>query len=107
VDDVVYSLLTDRDKLSELVKLVGKLRYAVDGQDRPLVKETLEELKSLSRHLPDHYRVADLIAAAQTAGDRGRRHSELHVTRCYKISDEDFRAVEEIEVRIREVEAEG
>lgn len=104
VDDVMFSLMSERDKLSELCKLVGKLRYAVDGRDANLAQETVEEMQSLARHLPDRYHVSDIIAAARTAGDKGRMLTELHITRCYKLSDEDFRAVEELEARIRQVQ---
>lgn len=106
VDDVLLSLLSERDKLGEFSKLVGKLRYAVDGQDRLLVQETVEEMEALGRHLPERFRVTAIIAAARTAGEKGRRLTELHMSRCYKLADEDFRAVEDIENRIRLVEGE-
>ena len=33
VSDVLYGLMSDSDKLSELSKLIGRLRFAVDGSD--------------------------------------------------------------------------
>ena len=104
VDDVMFSLMSDRDKLGELSKLVGKLRYAVEGRDKPLADETVEQMEALGRHLHERFRVPAIIAAARTAGAKGQTLSELHVSRCYKLSAEDFRAVEEIDARIRQVE---
>ena len=105
VDDVLFSLMTDRDKLSELSKLVGKLRYAVEGNDKPLATETVQEMEALGRHLPDRFHMAAVIDAAGMPGEKGRALAQLYVERCYKVSDEDFRAVEEIEGRIRQAEA--
>ena len=39
VNEVLYELMSDADKLSELTKLVGKLRFAVEGGENALVKE--------------------------------------------------------------------
>ena len=105
VDDVLFSLMTDRDKLGELSKLVGKLRYAVEGNDKPLTAETVEEMEALGRHLPERFRVAGVITAARMAGEKGRTLTQLHVERCYKVSVEDLRGVEELDLRIRQVEA--
>ena len=104
VDEVMYSLMNERDKLGELAKLVGKLRYAVDGSDQSQVKEAVSEFEALARYLPEKYRVGQIAAAAQRAGDKGSKLSELHVTRCYKLCDEDYGAVEELDSRIRELE---
>ena len=106
VDDVVFSLMSDRDKLGELAKLVGKLRYAIDGKDQALAKDTTDEMEALARHLPERFHVAEIIAAARMTGAKGRTLAELHIDRCYKLSSEDFHAVEEIEGKIRQVERE-
>ena len=105
VDDVLFGLMNDRDKLGEMAKLLGKLRYAADGGDEGQVKETTAEMEALGRHLPEKYRAREIVAAGEMTGEKGRRLSELHISRCYKICDEDYLAVEELEGRIREAEA--
>ena len=104
VDEVLYGLMNERDKLGEMAKLIGKLRYAVDGGDHGLAKETVNEMEALGKHLPDKYQVHQIVEVAELAGDKGRKLSELHIARCYKICDEDYRAVEELDTRIRELE---
>ena len=49
VSDVIYGLMSDSDKLSELSKLIGRLRFAVDGSDDRLITETESEI---TRSLP-------------------------------------------------------
>ena len=105
VDDVLFGLMNDRDKLGEMAKLLGKLRYAADGGDEGQVKETTAEMEALGRHLPEKYRAREIVAAGEMTGEKGRLLSELHISRCYKICDEDYLAVEELEGRIREAEA--
>lgn len=104
VDDVVYSLMGERDKLGELAKLVGKLRYAVDSNITSMAAEASEEMGMLGRHLSEKYRVAGIIAAARTPGEKGKKLVELHVTRCYKLCDEDYRSVEQLDGEIRALE---
>ena len=105
VQEVLYSLMSERDRLAELAKLVGKLRYAIEGSDQSLVKDTLAEIDGLGAHLPPKYRVEDITRDAQLAGDKGRRLSELRLNRCYRIGDEDYRAVETLDAQIRAVES--
>ncbi len=105
VEDVLYGLMNDRDKLAELAKLLGKLRYAVDGSDAAAVEETVAEIGALAAHLPEKYRIDALVDAARQPGDKGRRLSELHITRCYRLCDEDYLAVERLDQEINELEA--
>jgi len=107
VEDVLVSLMSDRDKLSELAKLLGKLRYAVDSKDMLLMGDATAEAETVAKHMPGKYYAEAAIAAAKRPGDLGRRLLELHLNRCYKLCDEDYRAVESLEAQIREAEAQG
>ena len=44
INDVLYELMSDSDKLGELSKLIGRLRFAVDGSDDNLTEETESEI---------------------------------------------------------------
>ncbi len=105
VQDVLYGLMSDRDKLAELAKLLGKLRYAVEGRDRPAIEEAAGEMGAVGAHLAAKYRVGELVTVAKLPGDRGRRLAELHVARCYKVCEEDYLAAERIDAEIREIES--
>jgi hypothetical protein len=107
VDDFLFGLMSDRDKLGELTKRLGKLRYAVEGGDDALAEETVVEMEGLGAHLAAKYKVAEITAAARLPQDRGRKLSELYVARCYKICDEDYLAVESIDRAIAELHAES
>ena len=103
VQRVLYELMTERDRLGELSKLVGAMRFAVDGSDTALVDETDAGFEALGQLLPEHYWVARVRAAARDASDVGATLAQVYVERAYKLADEDFAAVELLEKRIRDL----
>ncbi|MCL5108396.1 MAG: hypothetical protein M1401_05965 [Chloroflexi bacterium] len=103
VSDVLFSLMTERQRLGELAKLAGKLRYAVEGRDARQVAETAREMEALGKHVPEKYRVGEVIAAAQEPGQRGERLSQLYIDRCYRLAEEDYAGLRQIEEEIKKL----
>ena len=68
VGEVLYSLMSDKDKLSELTKLAGSLRYSIEGNDNTRAEEISAEMDTLSRYLDEKYKVKELIEAAPDSG---------------------------------------
>ena len=104
VGEVVYSLMSDRDKLGELTKLVGKLRFTMEGSDPRQTAEAKLEMQTLSKHLPDSYRIPRLIEVAESSVERGPHLTELYLERCYKLCDEDYLGLQKVEESIQEAE---
>ena len=104
VSEVLYSFMSDRDKLAEMAKLVGKLRFAVEGHDTALIKEAEEEILTLSRYLPENYRVARLLEVARLPQPIGGELAQLYLERCYRLSDGNEEGVRQLEERIRVLE---
>ena len=103
VEHLLYELMSDRDKLGELSKLVGTMRFATDRSDQELMDETDGSMEALARLLPEHYWANKVRSIANDATEAGGILAQLYVERCYKLLDEDFPAVEEIEKRIRDL----
>lgn len=103
-DSILYQLLDERSLLSEIAKLAGTLRYAVDGNDDRLRKETMAKLQAATKNLPEKYRGEQIIAAAQESGDRGSRLTQLYLDRGFKLAAEDYEALGPIEQQIKTVE---
>ena len=70
VNEVLYSLMNAQDRLAELSKLVGSLRFAVEGNDRQTGAELEDEIKVLGRFLPEHYYVPSLLQAVMDSAAR-------------------------------------
>ena len=105
VNEVMYSLLGEKDRLNELSKLVVKFRYALEGGDQELRKEVDGELRTLARFLPLDYQMPKLIDAAQDSSTRGTRLAQLYLERCYGLSDDDGDKVDNLDKEIKLLEA--
>lgn len=100
VQQVVYGLMSDRDRLAELSKLVGTMRFALESQDDGLVEETNVSLQALGQVLPERFWAERVRRSARDPSDAGARLAQLYVERCYKLLEEDFAAVQALEEEI-------
>jgi hypothetical protein len=100
VDDLLLQVMPDREKIGRLARLTGTLRYALDGGDTRLADETTDEMRGVARHLSDKYRAPELIAAARAPGQRSARLAELYIERCYRLADEDYAALADLDSQI-------
>ncbi len=103
VDDLLLQVMPDREKVGRLARLTGTLQYAVAGQDQRLVDETLVEMTRVARHLGEKYRLAELLDVARSGDARSGELAQLYVERCYRMVDEDYAALAELDRRITEL----
>jgi hypothetical protein len=59
----------------------------------------------VARHLGDKYRLPELIQAARSTDPRGGQLAQLYVERCYKLADEDYAALADLDRRIDELQS--
>lgn len=104
VNEVLYGLMSESDKLGELTKLVGSLRFAVEGSDDGKVKEAEADIGTLSRHLPENHNIPQLVAAVKSSEQRGAALADLYLQRCYHLVHEDYALVSQTETKISEME---
>ena len=104
VSDVLYNLMSDSDKLSELSKLIGRLRFAVDGSDNHLIEETESEIASVARHLPDSHNIAQLVQAVKSSNTGSAELADVYLQRSYHLVQENYTKLAAIESRIKELE---
>jgi hypothetical protein len=101
VSEVLFGFMSEGDKLTELSRLLGKLRFAQEGRDMSMVNEATDEIRALARHLPEEFWVSSLLAAAQDASQQGSRLVQLYLDRCYRISAGDHSSAEALAREIR------
>jgi hypothetical protein len=100
---IVASALPERDRLSEMARLTGQARYAMDGHDSRLLDEVGGQLRLLASTLPEKYRAEQLAEAAVRSDQTGARLAELYLQRAYRLLDEDYISIPPIEQQIREL----
>ena len=104
-DELRWVLLGEKERIGELAKLTGQLRYAVDGGDEHLRRATVQKVDRLRRHLPEKYRIGEFLAGAQRPGESGRRLAELYIDRCYKLSNEQYESLADLDREIAVLES--
>jgi len=104
VSDVIYGLMSDSDKLSELSKLIGRLRFAVDGSDDRLITETESEITLVANHLPQSHNIPQLVEAVKSNDSRSAELADVYLQRSYHLVHEDYTKLTAIEGRIKELE---
>jgi len=107
VNDVLYDFMSDGEKLAELSKLVGQYRFAIDGSDTTLVRETESEIAMLSRHLPDAHDISKLVETLRSNTANAAALAESYLQRSYHLVQEEYGKLAEIEQRISDLEAAG
>ena len=104
VNEVLFSFMSESDKLGELSRLLGRLRFAVEGADRAAADEVGEEITALARHLPEEFRVANLLAVARDTSERSSELAKLYLDRCFRLSAGEAGEVAKLEAEIRRLQ---
>lgn len=97
---LLYSTLSERERLEEIARRAGTLRYAVEGKDHALAETTRAEMRAIGRYLPERYRTDELIEAASWPDRWGERLAQLYIERGYKLCNDDFEAISSIDAEI-------
>ena len=101
VNDIVYSMMSEPDRLSELTKLVGRMRYAIESDEESLVVETEADLNAISTYFSEIFQMPILIKWACKEGERASGIAELYLKRCYHLSLEQYEDLGRVEEQIK------
>ena len=100
----MYSLMSDMDRLEELTKLVGRLRYSVEAGEDSLGKETEEDILALSSYFPDSYQIENLLRwAKETNDDSAATKTDLYLKRCFLLAKEEYVELGKVEKDISQL----
>ena len=101
INEVLYGLMSGVDKLGELAKLVGTLKFAVEGADESQIREAEEEMRLLAGHLPENHYVPKLIQAVKSTDSLSARLADLYLKRCFHLVQEDYSGLAQIEEELK------
>ncbi len=107
VNEVLWSFMSEGDRLAEMGRLLGRLRFAQEGNDTAAIADITAEMTALGRHLPDEFSIGTLVAAAGDTGPVAAQLAQLYLDRCFRLSSGDTEQVRRIEEAIRNLERRG
>jgi len=109
LNNLLYEFMSRADRLSELSRLVGKLRFASEQwegfYDKAMIEEVEAEILLLSTYLPDNYRIMEVVQSAKLWNDSGSVLTQLYLDRCQKLHENNYVEVQQIEEKIRWIES--
>ncbi len=103
-EDLLLQTMSERQKLTELGKLVGMARYALEGHDTSLLQETRQRMQRIAGLLAEKYRGSEIVASTFDPHERGAKLAELYLSRAFKLLDEEYADIPRIERAIRELQ---
>ncbi len=103
-DEILLQSMSDRQRLAELGKLVGMARYALDGHDSAELRESQRRMQRIADLLAEKYRGSQLVAAAIDPNPQGAQLAGLYLSRAYKLLDEEYAEIPNIERAIKELQ---
>jgi hypothetical protein len=105
VNEVLYALMSDNDKLGELTKLVGRLRYGIDSREKSIASEAESDIRLLASHFPEDHRIEKLIESAKSGDASGAKLADLYLQRCFHLINEEYVKLGDVESRIAALES--
>ena len=100
VDEVMYDMMGEADLLGEMSNLVGRLRYASEGEDKATIDESAARLRAIGRRLPENRKMNRILEAALSDDDASAELITLYVERAYALLREDYRRVGSLDQQI-------
>ena len=104
VEEVLYHLLSERDKLGELSKIITKIRFAAEREDGDTVEEMEQTASILMKYLPDSYGVTAILKTAKDPSQKAAELCRLYLERNYMLVDQDFTSMKQVDEAINKLE---
>ena len=100
VNEVLWSFMSEGDRLAELSRLLGRLRFAQEGNDIATIADVTAEIAALGRLLPQEFYIDALVAAAFDTSAEGARLAQLYLERCYSLTSGNAEQTRRIDEQI-------
>jgi hypothetical protein len=104
INDVLFGLMSEKDKLTEVAKLLSKLRFSHENDDQIVTSQTKQELEMLAKHFPENFKLPRLLKAAYCMNPNSLQIASLYLDRCYKMSEGDYLRVKTLDEQINQLD---
>ena len=104
INDVVYEMMSEKDKLNELSQLISKLRFAYETSNHDAMIESEKDILLLSRYLPDRYDLNRVVEVLKQNDAKSAKLADLYIQRCFHLAQEEYSEVAKLENIIKDLE---
>ena len=104
INDVMYEMMNEKDKLNELSQLVSKLRFACETSNQDSIAESEQDILLLSRYLPDRYDLNRVVEVLKQNDAKSAKLADLYIQRCFHLAQEEYSEVAKLENIIKDLE---
>jgi hypothetical protein len=101
VNDVMYSMMSEPDLLTELTTLMGRFQYETSGGDTAGARESEAKIRAIGKHVPENRRIDLLIESATDGRAESAKRAQMYLERAFAMYREDYTRVHVIEQEIQ------
>jgi len=104
VNDSTYSMMSESDLLTEVTKLIGKIKFSKDNNELNEIKEIIKEIKIISKIIPENRKINKLLDYVHLDNANSQEIISAYISRAYGLLNEDYIKVKELEDQIHKLE---
>lgn len=101
VNDVIYSMMSEPDLLTELTTLMGRFQYESSGGDTAGANESEAKIRAIAKYVPENRRIDLLIESATDGSEESAKRAQLYLERAFAMYREDYTRVHVLEQEIQ------
>ena len=104
ITDVLYEFMDLHQKLGELTTMLSKMRLALESDNQTLLEECKSEIDLLGKYVPRDFQLTKIADLATVKTDASQKLAQAYVDRCYKLAQEDYLGLQEVDAYIASIE---
>jgi hypothetical protein len=104
LNDSNYSMMSESDLLTEITKLIGKIKFSKDNNELNEIKEIIKEIRIISKIIPENRKINKLLDYVHLDNANSQEIISAYISRAYGLLNEDYIKVKELEDQIHKLE---
>jgi len=100
----IYSTMNESELLTQVTKLIGKIKFSKDNNETEEINEIKKEIKIISAIVPENRKINELLQYVDLDNSNSEAIISAYISRAYGLLNEDYIKVKELEDQIHKLE---
>ena len=96
--------MNESELLTEVTKLVGKIKFSKDNNEINEINEIKDDIKTISSIIPENRKIDKLLQYVDLDNTNSEAIISAYISRAYGLLNEDYIKVKELEDQIHKLE---